>query len=52
MGAVGEESLEMLFCPGNGIRRRHADDAKALRVRLREKLRLERGRVAQKSRSA
>ena len=52
MGAVGEESLEMFFRLGDGIRPSYANDAEALRVRLREKPRLDRGGVAQKSRSA
>jgi len=52
MAAVGEKSLEMLFCLGDGIRPRHADDPEALRARLRDKLRFERGEVVQKSRSA
>jgi hypothetical protein len=52
MGAIGEESIEMLFSFGDGIRRSYADDAEALRVRLRDKLCLECGRIAQKSRSA
>jgi hypothetical protein len=52
MGAVGEESLEVPFRVGDGIRRGHTDDTEALRVRLREKSFLERGRIAQKSRSA
>jgi hypothetical protein len=45
MGAVGEESLEMLFCFGDGIGRSYADNAEALRLRLRDKLRLERRRI-------
>ena len=52
MGAVGEESLEMLFRLGDGIRPRHADDIKALFARLCDKAGLERRRIAQKSRLA
>jgi hypothetical protein len=52
MGTVGEETLEMLFCFGDGVWPRDADDAEALRARLRDKPRLERGRIVQKSRSA
>ena len=52
MGAVGEETLEMFFRLGNGIRRSNTDDAETQRVRLRDKPRLQRGGIAQKSRLA
>ena len=45
MRTVGEESLEMFLCLGDGIRPRHADDAKALRMGLREKSGLDRAAV-------
>jgi len=40
MGAVGEETLEMFFRLGNGIRRSNTDNAKTQRMRLCEKPRL------------
>lgn len=52
MSTVGKESLEMLLRFGDGIWPCNADDAEALGARLRDKLCLERGRIAQKSRLA
>jgi len=45
MGAVGEESLQVLFRLGDRIRSSYADDAEALRLRLREQPRLERNGI-------
>jgi hypothetical protein len=51
MGAAGEEGLEVLFCLGDGIGPRHADDAEAASARMFNQRRLEFCRIVQKSRS-
>jgi hypothetical protein len=52
MPAFGQEPLEASLCFGNRVGRCNADSIKAMLARgTRERL-LERGRIAQKSRSA